>query len=239
MLSRWVRAAGRRLLPAPRVDTMTRIMRADARSATFVNALEFVNFEAVPGDIVECGVYGGLSLAVLARAASFDAKGMTRRIVGFDTFEGLPPSGEPHARWRPGDCARTAAWHPLAAPGERVTAALTRRLFAECGLDAPVLHEGRFERTMPAVIPSAIPAIAVLHVDCDLYESARDVLAAAAPALQDGTVLLFDDWFHFRAHPRKGESRAFDEFLGRHPEWEARHWTSYATFCTAFILSRR
>jgi hypothetical protein len=79
----------------------------------------------------------------------------------------------------------------------------------------------------------------VLHVDCDLYESARDVLESAAPALQDGSVLLFDDWFHYRAHPGKGESRAFDEFLGRRPEWDARPWGSYGTFCAAFILSRR
>lgn len=239
MLSRWLRAAGRRLVPPPTVDTMTRLMRSDARADTFVRALDFVNFERVPGDVVECGVYGGLSLALLGKAATFDPKGMIRRIVGFDTFEGLPASEEVHARWQPGDCARTAAWHPIARPGEQVTAALTRRLFQACGLDAPILHEGRFDRAMPAVIPSTIPAIAVLHVDCDLYESARDVLASAAPALQDGSVLLFDDWFHYRGHRGKGESRAFDEFLGRHPEWEARHWTSYGTFCSAFILSRR
>jgi hypothetical protein len=239
MLNAWLRAAGRRLLPPPRVDTMTQLIRSDVRSATFIRALEFVNFERVPGDVVECGVYGGLSLAMLGKAATFDPKGMTRRIVGFDTFEGLPPSAETHARWQPGDCARTDAWHPIAQPGERVTPALTRRLFQECGLVEPILHEGPFAGTMPAAIPSAIPAIAVLHVDCDLYESARDVLESAAPALQDGSVLLFDDWFHYRAHPGKGESRAFDEFLGRRPEWDARPWGSYGTFCAAFILSRR
>jgi hypothetical protein len=239
VLSGWLRAAGRRLLASPPADTMTRIMRSDARADTFVRAIDFVNFERVPGDVVECGVYGGLSLAILGKAATFDPKGMTRRIVGFDTFEGLPPSEEVHARWQPGDCARTAAWHPLAEPGERITAALTRRLFLECGLDTPILHEGPFDRAMPSAIPSAIPAIAVLHVDCDLYESARDVLESAAPALQDGSVLLFDDWFHYRAHRGRGESRAFDEFLGRHPEWDARHWTTYGTFSTAFILSRR
>lgn len=239
MLNRALRALGRRLVPAAPLDTMTQVIRYDPRSDTFLRAVEFVNFERVAGDIVECGVYTGLSLAVLAKAATFDPKGMTRRIAGFDTFEGLPASAEVHARWQAGDCARAAAWHPIAQRGERVTAALTRRLFRDCGLEPPLLHEGPFARTMPAAIPSAIPAIAVLHVDCDLYESTRDVLDSAAPALQDGTVVLFDDWFHYRAHARKGEARAFHEFLERHPEWEARHWTSYATFCSAFILSRR
>jgi hypothetical protein len=239
VLTRIVRAIGRRVVPPPPIDTMTRVIRQDARSDTFVRAIDFVNFERVPGDVVECGVFTGLSLAVLAKAVTFDPKGMSRQVVGFDTFEGLPPSEETHARWQAGDCARSGPWHPVAAPGERVTADLTRRLFRECGLEPPVLHEGRFDRTMPVAIPARHPAIAVLHVDCDLYESARDVLAAAAPALQDGTVVLFDDWFHYRAHPGKGEARAFKEFLDRHAHWNARHWTAYGTFCNAFILSRR
>ena len=239
MLSRTLRAIGRRVLPPPPPDTMTALMRQDARTDTFIRAVEFVNFERVAGDIVECGVHGGLSLAVLAKAATFDPKGMSRRLVGFDTFDGLPPSGEVHARWAAGDCAYTAAWHPLSGPGERVTAELTRRLFRECGLEAPQLYEGRFDQTMPPAILSAHPSIALLHVDCDLYESTRDALEAAAPALQDGTILLFDDWFHYCAHPRKGEARALHEFLDRRHEWEERHWRSYGTFCNAFILSHR
>ena len=33
---------------------------------------------------------------------------------------------------------------------------------------------------------------------------------------------MFDDWFVFQAAERNlGEKRAFEEFLGRHPEFEA------------------
>lgn len=239
MLGRMVRAVGRRLLPRSSPGPMTRLIRADARSDTFFRAIEFVNFERVAGDIVECGVHGGLSLAVLAKGATFDSKGMDRRIVGFDTFAGLPASDEVHPRWKAGDCAHLVAWHPTAAPGERVTPDTTRRLFETCGLRRPLLHEGPFAVVMPQVIPADVAAISLLHVDCDLYESTRDVLAAAAPALQDGTVVLFDDWFHYAGHPRKGEARAFREFLETHAEWDAVHWRSYATFCNAYILSRR
>ena len=31
------------------------------------------------------------------------------------------------------------------------------------------------------------------------------------PALQDGAMVMFDDWFHYRGNPRKGQSRAFSE----------------------------
>lgn len=239
LLSRGLRALGRRLLPPPRLDMMARVIRNDARADTFFRAIEYVNFERVEGDIVECGVFGGLSLAVLAKGATFDPKGMQRRIVGVDTFTGLPASEEPHARWEEGDCASMHAWHPILEPGAPVTADTTRALFAACGLDAPVLYEGRFDAVLPGVVPASHPAIALLHVDCDLYESTRDVLEGVAPALQDGAVILFDDWFHYRGHPGKGEARAFGEFLEARPEWQAVPWRSYATFCHAFILVRR
>jgi O-methyltransferase len=239
MLRRAARAMGRWLMPPAPVPLMSQIIRRDARSGTFFRAIEYLNFERVEGDIVECGVFGGVSLAMLAKGQTFDPKGMTRRVVGFDTFQGLPASGEAHARWQAGDCAHAFEGHPLAVAGEPVTAGLVRRLFTACELEPPVLYEGRFDAVMPGVIPSVHPAIALLHVDCDLYESTRDVFAAAAPALQDGTVVLFDDWYHYKANPRMGEARAFHEFLAAHPEWEAVHWTSYATFCNAFMLVRR
>jgi O-methyltransferase len=233
-----LRAAGRRILGSE-LDTMGQIVQRDVRGHTFFRAIEFINFERVPGDIVECGVFGGLSLALLAKGATFDTKGMTRHIVGIDSFDGLPCDIEAHPRWNEGDCSVVHGWHPLMQIGEAVTARSVRSLFAACALDAPLLYEGRFAEVLPRVVPSVHPAIALLHVDCDLYESTKDVLAGVAPALQDGTMILFDDWFHYRGHPNRGEARAFREFISAHPEWEPVHWTSYGTFCNAFILSRR
>jgi predicted O-methyltransferase YrrM len=217
---------------------MTHLIRGDARSTAFFNVMEYVNFERVPGDIVELGVFTGISLALLAQGHAFDDKGMTRRVVGFDSFDGLPASEEHHDRWRTGDCATSHGRHPLIEPGARVTPDATRQLFAACGLDEPVLHVGLFDDTVPAVIPSRYPRVAVVHVDCDLYESTRTALSAIAPALQDGTVVLFDDWFHYRANPGRGEARAFAEFLEERREWRAVHYRSYGTFANAFILSK-
>jgi O-methyltransferase len=232
---RVARASGRR----DAHDVMTRLTRQDRRFETFVDGLEYINYEAVAGDIIEFGVFTGVSLALLAKAASFDPKGLTRRIAGFDSFEGLPGSSEQHPRWQPGDCSTNHVWHPLLAVGDAVTPDVTRELFRMCALNEPVLHVGPFERTLPAAFPSEYPRIALAHFDCDLYESTRDALQAIAPALQDGTLLLFDDWFHFRGNPSKGEARAFGEFLASHPEWGAVQYRQYATFCNSFILHRR
>src|SRR5207302_4578009 len=101
----------------PDVPVMTTLLRGDARASTFLAAVDYINYEEVPGDIVEFGVFTGLSLAILAQGHQFDPKGMARRIVGFDSFDGLPPAGEAHARSREGACRTSFAWHPFVDAG--------------------------------------------------------------------------------------------------------------------------
>jgi hypothetical protein len=221
------------------VPIMSQMIRRDARTPTFFAALDYINYERVPGDVVEFGVYTGIALALFAQGHAFDTKDMTRRFVGFDSFEGLPPSADQHARWQPRDCAVNHSWHPMIPIGAPVRPAVTLDLFAACGLEAPSLHTGPFTETIGRVVPSTYPEIALVHFDCDLYESTRDALALAAPALQDGAMLMFDDWFHYRGNPGKGQARAFAEFLDRHPQWVSVPYRSYSTFCQAFILSCR
>lgn len=234
-----LRAARNAVLGRERVPIISQIIRRDPRSTTFFSALDYINYERVPGDVVEFGVFTGLSLAEFAQGAVFDDKGMARRCVGFDSFEGLPPSAEAHARWVPTDCAINHSWHPLIPIGAPVSADVTRNLFAACGLPEPALHIGPFDQTIARVIPAVYSSIALVHFDCDLYESTRDALTLASPAFQDGVMLMFDDWFHYRGHPNKGQARAFSEFLQQHPEWTAQQYRSYSTFCNSFILSRR
>lgn len=231
--------AADRLLGTRALPVIDQLARADARFSAFCSALEYVNFEAIPGDLLEFGVFSGKSLALLAQAHGFDPKGMSRQVAGFDSFQGLPDSTESHERWRAGDCARNHAWHPLLPVGAPVTPEVTFELFAACGLPKPEVEAGDFAVTLPATIPSKYAQVALAHLDCDLYESTREVLAALAPVLADGALLLFDDWFHYKGHPGKGEARAFHEFLGEHPAWGAQPFRAYGTFCQSFILYRR
>jgi len=219
--------------------TIETIARLDRRWPVFSSAVEFVAVEGIPGDIVECGVFTGLSLALLAHAHLRREPETPRLIVGFDAFEGLPPSTDEHPMWKTGSLSVNAWDHPLLPIGEPVTPDATRRLFAMCGLPEPRLEVGWFADTLRATVPSSISQIAVLHIDCDLYESACDVLQGVRPALQDGTIVLFDDWFLFKGNPSKGESRAFGEFLAEQSEWDAVPYRTYGTCGRAFILSSR
>jgi predicted O-methyltransferase YrrM len=206
----------------------------------FSAACEFVRFEKVEGDVLEFGVFTGMSLALFGKVVHDNREGdVPRRVIGFDSFAGLAPDTEGHAQWKAADCAVNHSWHPLCPLGAKVTPDVTRELFRACGLKEPELVVGLYGQTLPTVVGKRVQKAAVVHMDCDLYEAAVDVFNGISGILQDGTVLLFDDWFHYKADPNKGEARAFKEFLQEHPEWEAVHYRSYATFCNSFILHRK
>ena len=218
---------------------MQQIIERDRRWETIVFAIEYINYEAVPGDILEFGVFGGVSLAMLAEAMRYDPKGMERRVVGFDSFRGLPKASEDHARWKEADCAINHGWHPLIPENAPITAQVSRDLFQACNLGDAILETGLFADTLRACVPSKYQKAALVHIDCDLYESTREVLDGIEPILQSGALLLFDDWFHYKGDPRRGEARAFHEFLASHPAWGSQPYRQYGVFGKAFVLYRK
>ena len=160
--------------------------------------------------------------------------------AGFDTFSGLPPDDQFHPRWEAGSFATNYLHgHPSLAFGEPITPDSIRALFARCGLPTPELEVGLFSDTLPKTIHAKYQRAALVHIDSDLYPSAREVLFGIEPILQDGTMLCFDDWFMYRGAPDKGEQRAFSEFLAAHPRWQAIPYQTYSVFCNSFILHRR
>jgi O-methyltransferase len=60
---------------------------------------------------------------------------------------------------------------------------------------------------------------AIIHVDCDLYASAKIALEFVKPLLVDGTVIIFDDWYCFRGKSEFGEQCAFNEWITTLPDW--------------------
>ena len=81
-----------------------------------------------------------------------------------------------------------------------------------------------------------LPMAAIVNIDSDLYQSACSALAIAGPKLQQGTVLLMDDWNGFRAAADQGERRALREFLERHPQITVEPWFSYTHMGQAFMV---
>jgi hypothetical protein len=235
-------------IPDPVQQRTTDWLKYDARCAFFVNAIQFLNWEKVEGDLLEFGVAVGKSLALLAQLQRenlalwryAEPACTDRRVAGFDTFSGLPADSDPHPRWGAGSFGTNYLHdHPTMSLHQPITPEAIRQLFALCGLPAPELEVGLFADTMPGVIGAKYARAALVHIDSDLYASAKEVLVGVEPILSDGALVLFDDWFMYRGNPDKGEARAFREFLDEYPHWQAIPYQTYSVFCNSFIMHRR
>lgn len=107
-------------------------------------------------------------------------------VHGFDSFTGLP-----------------TGWDPV--PAGRFT---TSGYVPE-DIDA-TFWVGPFARQLPRFTARHSEPIALLHVDSDLYESARCGLTHLAPLLRSQSVLVFDEYLGHRSW-RQDEYRAFQE----------------------------
>jgi methyltransferase family protein len=151
---------------------------------------EFALFEVARRRVVgqaplylEFGVFEGRSL----RWWSSHLTQPGARLVGFDSFEGLPEN------WRPGiDAGHFQTGQPPEIDDSRVS-----------------FEVGWFDDTLPQFkVPDHDQMI--VNVDSDLYSSAATVLHWAEPYLRPGTLIYFDE-FPDRDH----EMKAFNELRAR------------------------
>jgi predicted O-methyltransferase YrrM len=137
------------------------------------------------GLALEFGVASGTTLKIIADQLSDDL-----RVVGFDTFEGLPE-----------------VWRTDFPAGE----------FAQQGIpDVPGAEvvAGLFEDTLPGFLAECDDAVGFLHLDADLYSSTKTVLDLIGDRLRPGAVVVLDEFFNFPGWQHH-EYRAWTEFVAR------------------------
>jgi O-methyltransferase len=155
-----------------------------ARMDNIQACVETVISEAIPGDLIETGVWrGGASIFMRGLLA---AHGVSDRTVWVaDSFRGLPPPDERYPQ-DAGDHHHTVA--ALA-----VSLASVRGSFERYGLldDQVRFLEGWFKDTLPTVRDVRW---AVVRLDGDMYESTMDGLVNLYPNLSPGGYLIVDDF---------------------------------------------
>lgn len=134
---------------------------------------------ALPGDILEVGVWRGGSAAVLAAALQHFAIG-NKTVYLADTFSGVVKAGPRDDYYKGGEHADTSA-------------DTVRALFAELKLDRYQLLCGVFPDETAGQVPAAT-TFSMCHVDVDVYQSARDVVEWVWPRLSRGAIVVYDDY---------------------------------------------
>jgi O-methyltransferase len=198
----------RATLEAVRPYTMTSVERIVA----LTQAVEYTHRTAIPGAIVECGVWRGGSMMAVARTL-LEAGAADRDLFLFDTYEGM---SAPTDADRDLDGQSASRLLDESSPDEDEVWCYAgtedvRANVESTGYPAELLHfvEGKVEETIPDRAPGEI---ALLRLDTDWYESTRHELEHLYPRLSDGGVLIVDDYGHW-----EGCRRAVDEYFAAEP----------------------
>jgi hypothetical protein len=183
--------------------------------AKFLTHIEvFRNVIDLPGCIVECGVYHGMSLLTFAKLVEVLCPGDTlKRVVGFDTFEGFPALVEQDGVADPKRGKVVGGWNCLdfLPVLEKVTD-ISRRDSMIPRFKRVELVRGDVKETIPEYVErNPGLRIALLHLDLDLYEPTLAALTHLYPLVVSGGVVLLDE-YAMDGFP--GESAAFDEYFG-------------------------
>ncbi len=148
----------------------------------------------VKGSVVECGVFRGGSLMTWAHlSAILEPVNLTRRIYGFDSFEGFPAvspqdRGPMSNHVKPGDLYANA-YDELK---ELVEIYDSYRFLGH--VDKVHLVKGDATRTIPEFIemhPHLV--VSLLFLDFDLYEPTKIALKYFVPRMPKGAILAFDE----------------------------------------------
>lgn len=165
--------------------------------------------QKVEGDIVECGVsigHGALLFTLFS-----DYIQTPRSYYGFDSFEGFP---DPVEKDETTPIKGKRFW---ANPSDTVLKVLRDgRLGEEVIRERIHLIKGWFDKTLL----NYEGRIALLHLDCDLYESYKLSLEIFYDKVQQGGIIMFDEYGDARW---PGATKAIDEFFHDKPETVQRH----------------
>lgn len=187
-------------------------MTSPERLYALIQAVRYIEGNGIPGDIVECGVWKGGSMMLVAKVL-MSLGNMNRNLWLFDTYTGMPRPGEVDVSPTEGGALdlfsakqtgnNTSNW--CYAPLAEVQKAMYGTGYATSKIH---FVQGLVEDTIPREAPARL---AILRLDTDWYSSTRHELVHLFPRLSKGGVLIVDDYGHWM-----GARMATDEYFTEH-----------------------
>ena len=157
----------------------------------------------LPGAVVECGVFRGGTLIQFATFRELIETESSRKIIGFDVFGEFPEAQNA------ADQKFRESW-VKETNNEFLTKEELAQSLAHKRIGNVELVKGDILETARCYVANHPELkIALLHIDTDIYEPAKEALDVFFDRVVKGGVVVFDDYGTV-----DGETRAVDEFFG-------------------------
>jgi hypothetical protein len=200
---------------ASKLENFPKYVRRQSLSKFLARADLFRKILDVHGSIIDAGINAGCSLFTFAQlSAIFEPVNYTRKIIGFDTFTGIP------------------SIHKKDINKGKTSAHIVKGGFKAEGYDEDIIKgvaildanrnlghipkieiiKGDVLKTMPKYLkdnPHLI--VSLLHLDIDVYEATKIALKTFYPRMPKGAMIVFDE-INQPGYP--GETLAVTECLG-------------------------
>ena len=199
--------------------------------AKFLTKYEiFKRIKNINGSIVECGVLHGGGLLAWAKLSSiFEPANHTRKIIGFDTFEGFSSISEKDRKT--GDSEHFYDGSLTGSSYEDL-----KKIVELYDLNRPLSHIKKVEIVKGDIIKTAPEyvnknphlVVSLLYLDLVIYEPTKSALEIFLPRMVKGSIVVFDE-LNAKMYP--GETLAVDKVIGlRNIRIERFDFDSYVSF---------
>lgn len=179
------------------------------------------------GDYYEFGVWKGESF--INAYKEYNKRDKEMMFFAFDSFEGLPKDIE----------RDNTGFQLYSSKAYSCSEKDFYKNLSKAGVDLRDVRttEGYYDKTLTNDLAKTFRTnkAVLIHIDCDLYESTIPVLKFIESVLQNGTVIMFDDWFAYKGNPNAGERLAFEEWLKK-CKYVAIPYKVYGSIGNSFIM---
>ncbi|MBU1616067.1 TylF/MycF family methyltransferase [bacterium] len=171
--------------------------------------VHYLNASKLFGNYAEFGVWTGNTFATVYKQSRLIYKDSFKsmKFYAFDSFEGFP------------DLEGDDIYPQFIKGGRTCNEDDFMNNLKKKGVDVSRVEKikGWFSETLKSSADAyqsiKQDSISFAYIDCDLYESTKDVLVFLKDRIMSGGIIAFDDWFCFAGNPYKGEQKACIEFL--------------------------
>jgi O-methyltransferase len=185
------------------------------------------SIEEIEGDYFEFGVFKGSSFCHAIRCAKANVKYDKRlgamHFFGYDSFEGFGELQESDGHKFFKDLNFDTNFEKVYARVKRVA-----------DVSKFTLSKGYFEQTLKGTPPSKSR---IMFIDSDTNSSATLALSFLRQSLQEGTIIILDDYFMYKGSRNKGVAGAFQRFC-KQEKIDFRQIASYGIGGVIMIISR-